>query len=145
MPFLPLHRVATAQPFFNVARNVGAPLGRHLRRNGLPISVFDDLDYYIPSREYWDFVATLADHEGIEDLGVMAGLGAGADVGGRLFVEAFGGAGPGDVVTGDIGEGRAGGEDAEQDGQEDRGWRFHLGKRLAYRMGWECEHLVFIL
>ena len=76
---IPLHRVATAMPFINYLHQAGAPVERELIRASLPVMAMDDPDCFIPSRNYWDFVANIADREGIKDLGFRVGLQAGAD------------------------------------------------------------------
>ena len=76
---IPLHRVATAMPFINYLHQAGAPVERELIRASLPIMAMDDPDCFIPSRNYWDFVANVADREGIKDLGFRVGLQVGAD------------------------------------------------------------------
>jgi len=69
--YLPLHRVATALPFIDYLRHSGVPLERELQRARLPVLAMDDPDCFIPSRNYWDFIANVADREGIKDLGFL--------------------------------------------------------------------------
>lgn len=79
MTSIPLHRVATAVPFIDYLRRIGAPLERELRRARLPVLAMDDPDCFVPSRNYWTFIANVADHEGIEDLGFLVGQRSGAN------------------------------------------------------------------
>ena len=77
---IPLHRVATALPFINYLRHAGVPLERELQRARLPVLAMDDPDCFIPSRNYWDFIANVAEREGLKnDLGFLVGLQSGAN------------------------------------------------------------------
>jgi len=76
---IPLHRVATAMPFMEFLYKNGAHVERELHRAGLPVVAMDDPDCFIPSRNYWDFIANVAEREGIRDLGFQVGLQSGAD------------------------------------------------------------------
>jgi AraC-like DNA-binding protein len=76
---LPLHRVATVIPFIDYLHQSGAPVERELRRARLPVLAMDDPDCFIPSRNYWSFIANIANREGMKDLGFMVGLQAGAN------------------------------------------------------------------
>ena len=77
--YIPLHRVATALPFMDYLRHSGAPLERELQRANLPVLAMEDADCFIPSRNYWNFIANVAEREGIKDLGFLVGLQSGAD------------------------------------------------------------------
>ncbi len=77
--YIPLHRVATVIPFMGFLRQMGVPLERELHRAKLPVLAIDDADYFVPSRNYWAFIANVADREGIEDLGFLVGQRCGAD------------------------------------------------------------------
>ena len=76
---LPLHRVATAMPFMDYLHQTGARVERELKHANLPVMAMEDADCFIPSRNYWDFIANVADREGIRDLGFLVGLQSGAD------------------------------------------------------------------
>ena len=76
---IPLHRVATALPFTDYLHRLGTPVARELRRAKLPVLAMDDPDCFIPTRNYWNFVAEVAKREGIDDLGFLVGQHAGAD------------------------------------------------------------------
>ena len=52
---------------------------RELRRAKLPVLAMQDPDCFIPSRNYWDFIANVAEREGIKDLGFLVGKRSGAD------------------------------------------------------------------
>ena len=77
--YIPLHRVATALPFMDYLHQYGAPLERELQRARLPVLAMDDPDSFIPSRNYWNFIANVANREGIKDLGFLVGLHSGAN------------------------------------------------------------------
>jgi AraC-like DNA-binding protein len=76
---IPLHRVATAIPFINHLHQLGAPVERELRRARLPVLAMGDPDCFIPSRNYWTFIANVARRKGMEDLGFQVGLQSGAN------------------------------------------------------------------
>jgi hypothetical protein len=76
---LPLHRVATAMPFIHFLHEQGASVGWELRRAKLPVLAMNDPDCFIPSRNYWNFIANVADREGIKDLGFLVGQQSGAN------------------------------------------------------------------
>lgn len=76
---IPLHRVATALPFIDYLRQQGAPLKRELQRAKLPVVAIDDPDCFIPSRNYWTFIANAAERQGIKDLGFLVGQQVGAN------------------------------------------------------------------
>ena len=76
---IPLHRVATVMPFIHYLHQRGANIERELKHANLPVIAMDDPDCFIPSHKYWDFIATVADREGIRDLGFLVGLESGAD------------------------------------------------------------------
>ena len=77
--YIPLHRVATALPFMDYLHQYGAPLERELQRARLPVLAMNDPDCFIPSRNYWNFIANVANREGIKDLGFLVGLHSGAN------------------------------------------------------------------
>jgi len=79
MTSLPLHRVATAIPFIDYLHQSGAPVERELRRARLPVLAMEDPDCFIPSRNYWSFIANVAKRNGMEDLGFRVGLQVGAN------------------------------------------------------------------
>jgi len=76
---LPLHRVATIIPFIDYLHRHGAPVERELRRTHLPVLAMDDPDCFIPSRNYWTFIANVARHKGMENLGFQVGMRSGAN------------------------------------------------------------------
>ena len=76
---IPLHRVATAMPFMEYLHHKGASVERELKRAGLPVMAMDDPACFIPSHNYWDFIANAAEREGIRELGFLVGLQSGAD------------------------------------------------------------------
>jgi AraC-like DNA-binding protein len=76
---IPLHRVATAMPFIQYLHQTGVRVERALKRSSLPVVAMDDPDCFIPSSTYRDFIANVAEREGIRELGFMVGLQSGAD------------------------------------------------------------------
>jgi AraC-like DNA-binding protein len=76
---IPLHRVATVIPFIDYLHQHGAPVEHELRRACLPLSAMDDPDCFVPSRNWWTFVANVSGHKGMEDLGFQVGLQSGAN------------------------------------------------------------------
>lgn len=76
---LPLHRVATVIPFIDYLHKQRAPVERELRRARLPVQAMDDPDCFIPSRNYWTFIANTARHKGMENLGFQVGMHIGAN------------------------------------------------------------------
>jgi AraC-like DNA-binding protein len=76
---IPLHRVATVMPFIHYLHQRGARVERELKRAKLPVMAMDDPDCFIPSHNYWDFIANVAEREGIRDLGFLVGLQSSAD------------------------------------------------------------------
>ena len=77
--YIPLHRVASALPFMDFLHQKGAKLEQELQRANLPVLAMEDPDCFIPSRNYWNFIASVADLEGIRDLGFLVGLHSGAN------------------------------------------------------------------
>jgi AraC-like DNA-binding protein len=76
---IPLHRVATAMPFINYLHQTGAPVERELMRANLPVQAMEDPDCFIPSRNYWTFIANVVKRKGMEDLGFRVGQQVGAN------------------------------------------------------------------
>ena len=66
-------------PFMDYLHQTGARVERELKHANLPVMAMEDADCFIPSRNYWDFIANVADREGIRDLGFLVGLQSGAD------------------------------------------------------------------
>jgi AraC-like DNA-binding protein len=66
-------------PFIEFLHKNGAHVERELNRVGLPVVAMDDPNCFIPSRNYWDFIANVAEREGIRDLGFQVGLQSGAN------------------------------------------------------------------
>ena len=77
--YIPLHRVATALPFMDYLHQYSAPVEHELQRANLPVLAMNDPDCFIPSRQYWNFIANVANREGIKDLGFLVGLHSGAN------------------------------------------------------------------
>jgi len=76
---LPLHRVATVLPYIAYMQQQGVQVEDELRRANLPVSAMYDPGCFIPSRNYWDFIANVAEREGMKDLGFIVGLQSGAN------------------------------------------------------------------
>jgi AraC-like DNA-binding protein len=79
MNSLPLHRIATVIPFVDYLHQSGVPVERELHRARLPVLAMEDPDCFIPSRNYWTFIANVANRKGMEDLGFRVGLQSGAN------------------------------------------------------------------
>jgi len=74
-----VHRVALLEPFVRFFEGIGSPVGSLLRRAKVANSVLDDLNNYIPSQLYWQFLVDSANSEGISDIGFRVGHQFGAD------------------------------------------------------------------
>ena len=73
MPSVPVGRVRHLLPFLGMLRGIGAPVDRELARAKLPACVEEAPDAYINVNFAYDFMATCAAREGIDDLGFEAG------------------------------------------------------------------------
>ncbi len=73
MPSVPIARAHHLLPFLGVLRGIGAPVDRELARAKLPACVEEAPDAYINVNFAYDFMATCAAREGIDDLGFEAG------------------------------------------------------------------------
>jgi len=73
MPSVPVARAHHLLPFLGVLRGIGAPVDRELARAKLPACVEEAPDAYINLHFAYDFLATCAAREGIDDLGFEAG------------------------------------------------------------------------
>jgi len=71
--------VAILRPFARFLSDVGAPVEGGLQRIGLPHAVLERADNYIPSHRFYAFLVSMAQREGIEDLGFRVGQRYGAD------------------------------------------------------------------
>ena len=67
-----LARLAYLQVFADVAREIGVPLTRELKRARLPILLEEQLDHYFPVLQGIHFVGNVERQEGIDDLGFRA-------------------------------------------------------------------------
>ena len=79
MTSFPIHRVATILPFINYLRQQNVLIEKELIRAELPVAAISDPDCFIPSMNYWNFIARIADRERIKDLGFIVGLNSGAN------------------------------------------------------------------
>jgi AraC-like DNA-binding protein len=75
---VPLHRVAVVRPFTNFLADVGAPFERGFRHAGLPVCALEDVDNFIPSHRFWEFLVDMAFSQDIPDLGFRVGQKYGA-------------------------------------------------------------------
>jgi hypothetical protein len=73
-----VHRVAILRPFASFLSQVGAPVECWLRKAGIPSTVLEQPDYYIPSTRFFKFVTNAAHKSGIQDLGFHVGSTFGA-------------------------------------------------------------------
>lgn len=76
---LSLHRVAVLRPFAQFLGNIGAPVERGFRRAGLPHTALESVDNFVPSQRFWSFLVSMAQTEGIVDLGFRVGQQFGAN------------------------------------------------------------------
>jgi AraC-like DNA-binding protein len=76
---VPLHRVALLRPFTEFLSDVGTPIERGLCQAGLPSNALEDLNNYIPSHRYYDFLINMAHSQGIPNLGFHVGQRFGAN------------------------------------------------------------------
>ena len=75
---LPMHRVATVQPFTRFLADVGVSIERSFQQAGLPYCALESVDNYVPSQHFWSFLVNMAYSQGIEDLGFRVGQRFGA-------------------------------------------------------------------
>lgn len=76
---IPLHRVALLRPFTEFLTDVGTPIERGFRQAGLPVCALEDINNYIPSQRFYEFLVSMARSQGIENLGFHVGQRAGAN------------------------------------------------------------------
>ncbi len=76
---IPLHRVAVLRSFVQFLAEAGAPVERLVQQSGIPYRALDDVDNYVPSPRFWEFLITAARSQGIPDLGFLVGSRSGAD------------------------------------------------------------------
>ena len=77
---LPMHRVATIQPFTRFLDDVGVSIEHGFRQAGLPYCALESIDNYVPSQRFWSFLVNMAYSQGIADLGFRGGQRFGASV-----------------------------------------------------------------
>jgi AraC-like DNA-binding protein len=68
-------RAAHLAPYIRVLREAGAPVERKLRRAGLPTTLSEEPDGYLPLLTALDFLATSEQDEGIHDLAARGAQG----------------------------------------------------------------------
>lgn len=68
-------RAAHLAPYIRVLREAGAPVERKLRRAGLPTTLSEEPDGYLPLLTVLDFLATSEQDEGIHDLAARGAQG----------------------------------------------------------------------
>jgi len=74
-----LHRVAVLSPFASYLSGLGGAVERGFREARLPVSALENINNYVPSLRFYEFVANMAQREGIEDLGFRVGEKYGAN------------------------------------------------------------------
>lgn len=79
MTSFPLHRVATVLPFIIYLRQQNVPIEKELIRAKLPVAAITDPDCFIPSKNYWNFIANVAERERVQDMGFVVGLKSGSN------------------------------------------------------------------
>lgn len=75
---VPLHRVSILRGFADYLSEVGTPVEKALGSAGLPPSALDDLNLFIPSQRFRQFVVDTALKEGIDSFGFRVGRRFGA-------------------------------------------------------------------
>ena len=74
-----MHRVAVVRPFTTFLAEVGAPFERGFRQAGLPVCALEDVNNFIPSHRFWQFLIDMAYGQDIPDLGFHVGQKYGAN------------------------------------------------------------------
>jgi AraC-like DNA-binding protein len=67
------------RPFALFLAGIGAPVERGFRQARLPYSALEDVNNYVPSHRFWEFLVNMAQSEGTMDLGFRVGERYGAD------------------------------------------------------------------
>jgi len=87
---IPISSARSFLPYVDFMIEIGAPVERWLEQHHLPFQIYEDTDSYIPTLNYWKFVAHSSRQEGIEDLGLRLGQDRSYDgVGHRVISSAF--------------------------------------------------------
>lgn len=76
---IPLHRVALLKPFTNILENIGALNETEFRSVRLTRSILEDVNNFIPSYSYYNFISLIGHHQGITDFGFRAAEALGAN------------------------------------------------------------------
>jgi len=79
MAAVPLIQTSILRPFTRYLEQLGAPVENGLRKAKLPVISLDNPALYISTAAFWDFAGIMAQREGIENLGILAGEAAGAN------------------------------------------------------------------
>jgi len=75
---VPLHRVSILKGFADYLSEVGTPIEKALGSAGLPASALDDINLFIPSHRFRQFVVDSALKEGVDCFGFRVGRRFGA-------------------------------------------------------------------
>ncbi|HEY9648011.1 MAG TPA: AraC family transcriptional regulator ligand-binding domain-containing protein [Chroococcidiopsis sp.] len=73
MHAIPLCRASALLPFLRFLNQIGSPTEQLLQQSGLPIFALDDPEALIPFHQACLFIAEAAQHEGIDNLGILVG------------------------------------------------------------------------
>jgi len=76
-PRLPISHTIHLVPFFRFLEDVGAPVERGIGQARLPAHIIDVPDCYAPTESVWGFIGTMAQQQGIDDLGLRVAHGGG--------------------------------------------------------------------
>jgi len=82
-PRLPISHTIHLVPFFRFLEDVGAPVERGIGQARLPAHIIDVPDCYAPTESVWGFIGTMAQQQGIDDLGLRVAHGGGLRMLGR--------------------------------------------------------------
>jgi AraC-like DNA-binding protein len=73
MQIIPLVRAKYVYAYASVADRLGMPGRRLLEQAGLSERILEDPEAIIPAHQAWRFIGSVAEKEGIDDLGLVAG------------------------------------------------------------------------
>jgi AraC-like DNA-binding protein len=80
MDALPLGRATALIPYVRFLAELGSPVERELEIHGLPVGLLEVPEAYIPVRNNWAFLDTMARSQDVPDLGVRVAELAGLEV-----------------------------------------------------------------
>lgn len=72
--YVPMVRMSAFLPFASFIEHIGTPLGQQEPNSRLPFHLLDEPEALIPLRNAFQFLATVARHEGLVELGMVVGM-----------------------------------------------------------------------